>query len=262
MEITGQTRVMFLLAHPVGHVRGTAILNAHFEKTDRNVVASPLHVPPEDLPEVVDAIRKMRNVVGYGVTIPHKIEMARLLDAVTPRAKKVGAVNFVRREETGRLVGDNMDGVGFVAELRRNGVEVSGKRVLQAGAGGAGRAIAFALAEAGVAELLIANRDAQKAQALAEAVAATRPAGSVTAGIAPAESFDVVVNTTSLGMKEGDGLPVDIGRIAAPTVLADIIMAPPVTRLMAMAEELGCRTIGGKAMLDEQMELVTEFLGL
>lgn len=259
MLVTGQTKVMFLLAHPVGHVRGTAILNAHFEATGKNVVASPLHVLPDDLEASIGAIRRFRNVVGFGVTIPHKIPILRHLDEVTPRARDVGAVNFVRRDVDGRLTGDNMDGIGFVAGLRRSGVDVEGKRVLQIGAGGAGRAIAFALAEAGVGRLRIANRDESKALQLAESVAA-RTACKPTVGPAMPESFDIVVNTTSLGMKEDDPLPVDPSRIDPGTVLADIIMAPPITKLMSQAMARGCKTIGGKTMLDEQMGLVLTFL--
>ncbi|MER8829554.1 shikimate dehydrogenase [Mesorhizobium sp. M0938] len=260
MQITGQTKIMFVLAHPIGHVRAPAVLNAHFKSIGKNVAASPLHVTPEDLNGVVAAIRRMRNVIGFGTTIPHKIEVMRFLDELTPNAKNVGAVNFTRRDEDGRLIGHNTDGLGFVAGLRLNDVDPAGKRILQIGAGGAGRAVAFALAEAGAGKLRISNRDGGKGQALAEAIAAHYPKCDVTAGPAAAEDFDVIVNTTSVGMKEDDPIPVDIDRLAPATVVADIIMTPLVTRLLARASERGCKTIGGKIMLDQQMNLVTDFL--
>lgn len=260
MEITGQTKVMFVLAHPIGHVRATAVLNAHFQSIGRNVAASPLHVAPEDLETVIGAIRKMRNVLGFGTTIPHKIAVMRHLDELTPNARNVGAVNFTRRDEDGRLIGHNTDGLGFVAGLMANGVDPAGKRVLQIGAGGAGRAVAFALAEAGAGALRIMNRDAGKAAELARGIAALYPHCSATAGPAKAEDFDLVVNTTSVGMKEDDPLSVDLDRVGPATVVADVIMSPPVTRLLAKAAERGCKTIGGKAMLDEQMGLVSALL--
>ncbi|MFI0847001.1 shikimate dehydrogenase family protein [Mesorhizobium sp. IMUNJ 23232] len=260
MEITGQTKLMFVLAHPIGHVRATAILNAHFQSIGRNVAASPLHVAPEDLETVIGAIRKMRNVIGFGTTIPHKIPVMRHLDELTPNARNVGAVNFTRRDEDDRLIGHNTDGLGFVAGLKANGVDPVGKRVLQIGAGGAGRAVAFALAEAGASALRIINRDVGKAADLARNIVALYPDCDATAGPEKAEDFDIVVNTTSVGMKEDDPIPIDLGRTGPATVVADVIMSPPVTRLLAKAAERGCKTIGGKVMPDEQMGLVTAFL--
>ena len=260
MQITGQTKVMFVLAHPIGHVRATAVLNAHFQSIGRNVAASPLHVAPEDLGAVVGAIRKMRNVIGFGTTIPHKIAVMGHLDEVTPNARNVGAVNFTRRDENGRLIGHNTDGLGFVAGLKLNDVDAAGKRILQIGAGGAGRAVAFALAEAGASTLRIVNRDAGKAAELARSIAALYPDCNATAGPAIAEDFDIIVNTTSVGMRDDDPIPIDLDRIGPATVVADVIMTPPVTRLLAKAAARGCKTVGGKAMLDEQMGLVAAFL--
>ncbi len=177
-QITGKTKIMFILGDPVAHIRGTALLNEHFSRIGLDAAASPLHVAPADLGTIVGAIRKMRNVAGFGVTLPHKIEVLRYLDVTTERAAQVGAVNFVRRAADGGLTGDNVDGIGFVAGLARNGIAVQGQRVLQIGAGGAGRAIAFALAEAGAGEILIANRSLEKARLLAEAVRPPFPAAA------------------------------------------------------------------------------------
>ncbi|MFB9948591.1 shikimate dehydrogenase family protein [Rhizobium puerariae] len=260
VEITGKSKIMFVLADPVDHVRASAVINAHFRAIGEDVATSPLHVLPEDLPAVVGAIRRMGNVVGFGVTIPHKVAIMSHLDLVTSGAEAIGAVNFVKRTAEGRLIGDNLDASGFIAGLASHRCAVGGKRVLQAGAGGAGRATAFAIAAAGAAELVISNRDEAKARALAECVAARHPTVNVLAGTAPAEDFDLVVNTTSLGMKAGDALPVDLSRIGPQTTVCDIIVNPAVTELMALAAARGARTIGGKAMLDEQMTLVAEFI--
>lgn len=259
MEITGATKVMFVLAHPVDHVRAPSILNAHFKKTGADIATVPLNVHPEDLAGVLDSIRRLQNVIGFGVTIPHKVPALALVDQATSRARNVGAVNFVKRTQDGQLIGDNMDGIGFVSGLRRMGIELEGKSVLQIGAGGAGRATAFAMAEAGVSRLGIKNRDQSKARDLAERVTSITGCRTDEDIAAPTE-YDIVVNATSLGMKDSDPMPVDPGLLRKGTVLADIVMAPPVTKLMSHAGDLGCTVIGGKIMLDEQMELVTEFL--
>lgn len=260
MEITGRSKIMFVLADPVDHVRASAVINAYFQAIGEDVATSPLHVRPDDLPTVVGAIRRMENVVGFGVTIPHKIAIMPLLDEVTPGAATIGAVNFVKRTAGGRLVGDNLDAPGFIAGLARHRFSTMGKRVLQIGAGGAGRATALAIAQAGAAELWIANRDEAKANALCDAIRTLHPTTKVVAGSAPAENFDLVVNATSLGMKPEDPMPIDIGAIGSGTVVCDIIVNPAVTRLMALAQSRGAMAIGGKAMLDEQMALVADFI--
>lgn len=172
MRITGRTGIMLMLADPVAHVVGSLRLNDRFAAEGLDIAVSPLHVGPADLATVIDALRRMRNVLGFGVTIPHKIAVLPLLDATTPRAARIGAVNFVRRDAEGRLTGDNLDGRGFVDGLAGQGIALRGRRVLQLGAGGAGRAVAFGIAEAGARELVIHNRTNERAEALAADVAA------------------------------------------------------------------------------------------
>ncbi|BAR60787.1 shikimate dehydrogenase [Bradyrhizobium diazoefficiens] len=256
MEITGKTKIMFVLAHPVDHVRASAVLNTYFQSIDDDVAVSPLHVLPADLGAVLASVRLMRNVVGFGVTIPHKTGVIEHLDETTPTAALIGAVNFVKRTADGRLIGDNLDARGFVASLAQHQIAVRGRKVLQVGAGGAGRATAFGLAEAGARELTIMNRDGAKAHALAEAVSRRYPETKVNAGRAEARAFDLIVNTTSLGMKTDDPLPLDIEGVGPATAVSDIIVTPEVTRLLEQAAAQGARTIGGKPMLDAQMALV------
>ncbi|TKT69294.1 shikimate dehydrogenase [Aquamicrobium sp. LC103] len=260
MRITGKTGIMFVLAHPVGHVRASAVLNEYFQARGLDFAAAPLQVAPEDLGIVLDGIRAMSNVAGFGVTIPHKIAVIRHLDAITEEARRCGAVNFVRREADGNLIGTNLDGVGFVTGLRAAGVGPAGKSILQLGAGGAGRAVAFALAAAGAGVLTIANRDGTKARELARAVATGFPTVEVHAGNAARGPFDLLVNTTSLGMKPDDPLPFDLELVEHTPVIADIVMTPPETKLLATASRAGRAVVPGRAMLDAQMDLVAKFL--
>ncbi len=260
MKITGRTGILLMLADPVAHVVGSHRLNERFDAEGHDIAVSPLHVAPADLPLVIDAIRRMRNVRGFGVTIPHKIDVLRLLDAATPRAARIGAVNFVRRDDDGRLTGDNLDGTGFVDGLAHSGITLRGRRVLQVGAGGAGRAVAFAIAEAGAAELVIHNRTRERAEALAADVAAAHPACGTVAGDSDPGGFDVVVNTTSMGMHEGDPLPLPVDKLAARTDVAEIIMTPAITPLLAAAQARGCRISLGTSMLDEQYKLLKSLL--
>lgn len=260
MEITGKTKVMFVLAHPIGHVRATAVLNAHFARAGHDIAASPLHVHPSDLEEVLRAIRRMRNVIGFGLTIPHKIAALAYLDSLTPEAEAAGASNFVRRNADGSLTGHNTDGLGFVAGLRAHGVEPHGLRVLQIGAGGAGHAVAAALAAEGVGALHIVNRDRRRAESLAGRLRSFYPGTTISTNAIGAGEADLIVNATSLGMKPDDPLPCDLDRAGPQQVVAEVVMTPPETRFLALAATRGCRTVPGRAMLDAQMDLVTRFL--
>jgi shikimate dehydrogenase len=251
---------MFILGDPVAHIRGTAFLNEHFRQSGRDATAAPLHVAPADLAGVVGAIRKMRNVAGFGVTLPHKIEILKHLNDLTDRAARIGAVNFVRRDGDGRLAGDNVDGLGFVAGLARNGIALAGRRVLQIGAGGVGRAIAFALAEAGAAEITLVNRSRGKAEALAAAVGAACPNCRCSSGAGDPTRADLLVNATSLGLQESDPLPIDIAALPTGAAVAEVIMAPETTALLRQAEQRGHRIVRGREMIMEQLRLATAFL--
>ncbi|HEY3653091.1 MAG TPA: shikimate dehydrogenase, partial [Streptosporangiaceae bacterium] len=142
--ITGATRVYLHLAHPSAHARTPRVMNAEFTRRGVDAVAVSADVTPGDLGGFTRGLHGWRNLAGLSVTMPHKEALAAHVDELTGAAALVGAVNVVRRERDGRLVGANTDGVGFVIGLREAGYELAGRRVLLAGAGGAGRAVAFA----------------------------------------------------------------------------------------------------------------------
>jgi shikimate dehydrogenase len=186
-----------------------------------------------------------------------------LLDELTARARMIGSVNYIRRDPDGKLTGDNVDGSGFVRGAAEAGIRLAGLRTLLMGAVGAGRSLAFALAEASVAELVIFNRDRSKALRLADAVATMYPGLSVCTGDADAEGFDMVINATSLGMAGSDGDdPLDFAALSEGMIVADIVMTPERTRLLRAAEERGCRLLSGRQMMDGQLALAREFLRL
>lgn len=262
MEVNGKSKILFILAHPVGHVRASHVFNAYFSKTGKNAAAVPLHVHPDDLVQIIDAIRKLGNVSGFGVTIPHKIAIIPILDEVTDAAQEIGAVNFVRREESGRLVGDNIDGPGFIEGLRNNNIDPKDRSVLMLGAGGAGRAVGFALAKAGVRSLWVTNRNQAKAAALVEDIQSAYPDCTFQSGPDHGKQFNLIVNTTSLGMADDDELPIDLLDVSPDTIVSDIIVNPPMTRLLQLAQAKGCRIINGVPMLDAQMVLACKHMGI
>jgi shikimate dehydrogenase len=185
--ITGRSKLLGVIADPVAQARSPSMANALLPEQERfgEFVLLPLHVPGSSLGAVLTGLRGIHNFAGVIVSMPHKSAIVPLLDELTPEAQLVGAVNVIRREASGRLIGTALDGEGFVTGLRSAGYEVHGKACLLVGAGGAAAAIAFALAKYGCNSLTITNRTETRALTLAARVRAAWPALRVRAGKPP-----------------------------------------------------------------------------
>ncbi|MBD9490408.1 shikimate dehydrogenase [Ensifer sp. ENS11] len=258
--ITGHTRFVPLLAHPCRHVRTPPLFNAECERQGEDIIMVALDVEPDRLSATVESFRAIENVAGMVITIPHKGAVAALCDRLIGAAELVGACNVVRREKDGSLTGGMFDGEGFVAGLLHRGHDPAGRRVLLVGAGGAASGVAHALLRAGVANLTIANRSPEKAEALAGQLRGFFSAAQVDVGMPDPRGFDIVVNGTALGMHAGDALPVDVDRLDAGTVVAEVVMQPDVTPLLAEAKARGCVVHKGIHMIEQQVRLLVDFL--
>lgn len=267
MTITGHTTVLGVISDPVAHVRAPQVFNPLFEAGGIDAVLVPVHVTPDGLPTAIAGLKATLNYRGLAVTIPHKVALAKLCDTLGDNGRRVGAVNAVRfdmaQDGTRHMVGDMFDGMGYVAGMAAGGFDFAGKRVLQIGAGGAGMAIAFAVADAGAAHITIANRTPTKAEALAGRIRAEFPhleARGVGADTDPA-GYDVILNATSVGLKPDDPLPFDLDRATPGCAISEIIMIPERTRLLDAAEARGHPIHFGRPMLEHQAKLMMQFFG-
>lgn len=254
----GATRLVGIVGHPIAQVRAPQVWSAMFRLHGLNLLCVPMHVVPEDLAAFLAGLRPMRNLAGIIVTIPHKPAAVRHVDALTERARLVQSVNYIAIGADGGWTGDIVDGIGFVANLRAHAADPRGLRALVVGAGGVGTAIAFALAEAGIAELVLYDRDQARAQDVARRVAAT----GTPARVAPPDpaGFALVVNATPIGMRPDDLLPIDAGRIDPGAIVADVIVTP--TLLLERAAARGCRTVAGTGMMEHQLAIMAGHLGV
>lgn len=260
--ITGHTKVFYMLAHPIGHVRTPEVLNPLFEARGIDAIMVPVHYAPEDFPAAWAVMKTTRNLGGIVVSVPLKEQALGLADEVGEAARELGAANVVRRDPDGRMIATNFDGRGFLKGLLADGKDARGRHALLVGAGGAGRAIGFGLARSGVASLRIAEADAARATALAGEIAKAYPAVAVTAGDNALAGADLVINATPCGLHpETDPLPVDIAGLRPGMIVCDIIMKPRETPLLQAATAAGCDVRYGAGMLDSQLELMLEFFG-
>jgi shikimate dehydrogenase len=260
--ITGRTRVFAILADPIAQVKAPQGLNRIMAERGVDGVMVPLHVAAADLATVLAGLRGVQSFGGAIITVPHKTAIVPLLDRVSDAARLVGAVNAVRREADGRLVGEILDGAGFVAGLRAAGHEPLGRSAYLAGAGGAANAIAFALAEAGVSRLTVHNRTPARVEDLFARLRRLVPDLPLSAGTPDPAGHDLVVNATSLGLRPDDALPLDPAGLGPDQLVAEIIMQPAETPLLRAAAARGCRTHPGWPMLEGQLALMADFLGM
>jgi shikimate dehydrogenase len=252
--------VVGVIGSPIRQSLSPLLHNAAFGALGVNWVSLAFEVVPGQ-GQVAAALGGMRSlgVAGLSVTMPHKAEVEALVDTCTEVAARLGSVNCIINEG-GQLRGANTDGDGFLASLRRAAeFDPTGKRCLVVGAGGAARAVVYALAQAGAADVAVVNRTAPKAEDVA-ALAGSVGRAVPSADAAQIAQADLVVNATSVGMagvgpgtaSVADDWLVSPALFHAGQVVTDLIYAPRVTPWLEAARDSGATTVGGLGMLVHQ----------
>lgn len=212
----------------------------------------PLHVTPDALKLTLKVLPNI-GFRGLNCTIPHKEAVFRLADDVTDRARAVEAANTLSFTEDGRILADNTDGYGFIANLRQQAPDwrsASGALIL--GAGGAARGIVAALLDAGVPQVTVANRTAARADALAALFDSRVTTLAWDKAPDALGEHGLLVNTTSLGMTGQPPLSFDLGQMGEGTTVSDIVYAPLMTPLLTDAAARGAQVVEGLGMLLHQ----------
>lgn len=253
VNISGKTRLLGVIGHPIAHSLSPRMHNAAFAADGADYAYVAMDVLPEKLGSAVEGLSAL-GFVGFNVTMPHKENIIPLLDELDEPARLSVAVNTVTIRD-GRLYGTNTDGSGFVEACAESGVEFAEKRVLLLGAGGAAAAIAVAVLGENPRELMIANRTPSRAESLVEKVAGIDRGVGVAAiplndaGDAAVEA-DVIVNTTYLGMKGYDQMPIPANCLEPEKAVCDAVyLRGDVTKLMQEARAVGATVVPGEKML-------------
>ena len=218
-----------------------------------------VRVEKDRLPDAVNGARAM-GFRGFNLTIPHKVAVIPLLDELTEAARLIGAVNTVI-SENGKLIGENMDGKGFLTSLRDNGIDPAGKTITLLGAGGAARAVSVELALAGARHINIINRSEERGMELASAVSErTNAAASYFRWIPQVsipEETNILVQCTNIGLfPDVTGKPdVNYDTLRPEMVAADVVFNRPDTPFLQEAARRGLKTITGLGMLVNQAAL-------
>ncbi len=244
MVIDPDTRIFGITGHPLGHSLSPLMHNDAFGFVGINAVY--LYFPSQDIKAVVRGMKAL-SIRGLSVTIPHKQTVCACVDELEPIAAKIGAANTLMNID-GRITGYNTDVYGAISALKEKIKDIRGKRVLLIGAGGAARAIGFALVDEG-ADIIIANRTETRGKSLAKDL----NGDFLSLEKLPAGWANIIIQTTSVGMfPKVDACLVPGVMLKKGMIVMDVIYNPLETKLLRLAKEKGCITIGGLEMFIRQ----------
>ncbi len=244
--------------YPLSHTLSPAFQQPAFDHYGIPATYRTYPVTAADLPSLIASLRNVE-WLGLNVTIPHKEAVAALVDRCTPTAENIGAVNTLFKDG-GSLIGDNTDAHGFLTALRTDGAtDPAGARVLVLGAGGAGRAVLVALAQAGAGHITLANRHRERAEGLLSALETSLSAQDCIVvdweSIAlhqAASAADIIVNSTAVGMAKGPApkqSPLPSHVFHGNQLVFDLVYTPSLTPLLRLAQQGGAHTLDGLPML-------------
>lgn len=255
--MNGLTKLVGILGWPVSHSKSPAMHNAAFAYLKLNWAYVPLPVATTtDLKKAVEGL-KACGFAGVNVTVPYKESIIPFLDSISPSAREIGAVNTLVINEFGNVHGENTDAPGFIAHLTAEGIDVSSHRVAIIGAGGAARAVVYALRKAGAQNIVVINRNKDRIHALPDAQALVALEWNENSFTYACNHATLLIQATSLGLNDNDSLPFPESlHFSKHQIVYDTIYRK--TRLLKKAEKDGARAISGDGMLLWQGALAFE----
>ncbi|OCJ62993.1 shikimate dehydrogenase [Agrobacterium tumefaciens] len=259
-NLDGNSRVYAVFGDPIHQVQTPRLINPIFAAAGVNIYAVPFQISAEQFAAAWDVFSAIPNLSGISTTIPHKVAAAKRCTTLTPTAKAVGAVNCIQRAEDGQMNGALFDGIGFVDGLGEAKSRLRGARVLIVGAGGAGRTIAFALAEEGVAKIDLMDLSAEPVAFTAAMVNTLRGEECAVAVDGSAGwDYDIVINASPIGVKGDSKFPMPASAIRPDMLIADIASLSEETELLRAANTAGATVSDGNDMLLAQIRLMAGF---
>lgn len=258
--INGATRLYAIIGDPITQVRSPQLYTGLFATAGMNAVMVPMQVLSDRFDETVPALQAIGNLDGLVVTVPYKARAVRFATKLGKTAARIGALNALRREADGTWTGEMFDGAGFVRAAERKEAVLRDRRVALFGAGGAGSAIACELAAAGVRSLAIIDPQRERAAGLAKTLGEAFPACRVATAEGVPHDVDMIVNASTVGMRDDDGMPGDIGSLAPGTLVGDAVISELPTPLIRHAMRHGCTFVAGRDMLAGQSDALMSFL--
>ncbi|NMB08363.1 MAG: shikimate dehydrogenase [Tissierellia bacterium] len=256
MKINWETKLYCLIGHPISKSLSPIIHNEFYKINNINSIYLTFDIEQNALKNIVYSFKAM-NIQGFNITIPHKISIINYLDEISEEAILIDAVNTVKNEN-GKLIGYNTDGLGFIKSLKDKNIDIRNKNVLILGAGGAANAISTTLAMVGVRKLYINNRNINNSKKLAKKIKNQFPNiyieyGDLSLNNVLKEEINMIINCTSVGMYPNiEDTPILLNGFSKDLIVYDIIYKPYETKFLKLAKKRGYNTINGLSMLINQ----------
>jgi shikimate dehydrogenase len=258
-QLSGETSLYPIIGDPISFVKSPERMTAEFERRGHNGICVSMQVPEGSLEEFVRGVGPVSNMRGLLVTMPHKNALFAQCSTASETSKLLRVVSVIRRNADGSWHGEMLDGIAFVSAMKKQGAKPEGARVLQVGIGGAGSAIAVALLNAGVRELVFHDRDQTRVDELMPLLSRLGP-GRVVAGPADPTGCDIVVNATPMGISSNDPLPVQAHLLTSSTVVAMWSRAMESRRSCRRLVLPAVQRLMGVGMVEAGIQLMTDFL--
>ncbi|QDZ02302.2 hypothetical protein FQ775_19010 [Nitratireductor mangrovi] len=258
--VDGRTRLYGIIGHPIEQARSPETVTFELRRRGVNAVLVPVDIDPRDFDQVFPQLLKLGNLDGLVLTIPHKTAAYRHLERHGPLARFSHSVSVMARSLDDQWIGEAFDGEGCVSAILQRGIALKRQRIQLLGAGGAGAAIAAALALRQPDRLYVSEPDEPRCETLLKKLSQAFPRVRVHSGLAPLADIDVLINASPIGMLDANKMPIEADSIPAHVAVMDAIMEPDRTKLLRMAEASGCVTIYGREMLDSQIAGACDFM--
>ena len=257
----GTTTFYTMIGTPIIQVKSPLFYNRYFAEHGIDAVMVAMDVPTDQVKDHFKLMRAISNYCGSIVTIPHKQAAVDCMDEISERAEDLLSINVVRLEN-GRLIGDMVDGLGFMVAVRTHGLSIQGKRAAIIGGGGAGAAIAQAIADSAADEIVIKEIKAERYSFLERLLKKTNPEIKISFELTSLEGFDLAVNATPVGMNDDPKVPFPTDTLPPSTLVADVVTSPKITPWLAAALKRGCEVQYGAEMAYGQFGLMGRHMGL
>lgn len=259
--IRGRTRMFGIVGDPIIQVRSPEMITWEFHRRGADAVLVPLHVRQNEFETLMPALMRLANFDGFIFTIPFKARAMALVDRVGQQGRLLGGINQMVRRSDGGWSGDMLDGMGCVAAFQARGIAIQGQRLMLIGLGGAGGAIACAMASQRPALMRLYDLDSSRCERTKAQIQKLSPATTVEIGEPQLENMDVLLNATPVGMLDDARLPIAGHSLPSRLVVFDAIVMPEQTPLLKLAESCRCTLVRGREMMLGQIpKLVDGFL--
>ena len=237
-----------VIGNPIDHSLSPKLQNYWIKQNNLNAIYDKKLLNKGDIEGIIKELRN-DNISGINVTVPFKKLVIPFLNKLTPLAEKTDSVNTIYKKKD-QIIGDNTDAVGFELALKHINYNVKGKKAFIIGAGGVAPSIISALKKMDVSDITLSNRTREKAEVLKKKFSDLK-----VINWGDTMNSDIIINATSLGLKENDEIKLDYSKTGSNKLFYDVIYSPSKTKFLLNAEQLGNRTENGKMMFAYQAQL-------